>query len=220
MGAQPDADSGARVSVRPAGPGDLDGVVRVHRAAFPGFYMTLLGPRFLRLYYALVLRHAGGILLVAEGGDGGAEGFVAGFADPPGFYRLLRRNRARVALAVLPALLRSPRLVRRLATNAGRVDDSARGGEATSCELSSIGVAPGASGGGVGRALVAAFLRAAGERGAGEVFLTTDARENERVNRFYQECGFRLDRVSEPVAGRPMNVFVASPSHSAQAAAL
>jgi ribosomal protein S18 acetylase RimI-like enzyme len=201
--------------VRPAARGDLPDVVRVHQAAFPGFYMTRLGPPFLRLYYRLVMDYAGGILLVAERA-GRVSGFVSGFARPAGFYRLLRKNRPRVALSVLPALLRSPGLAKRLVTNAGRVEDSAREEDGGACELSSIGVMPGTRG--LGSALVAAFVADAQARGAREVYLTTDALDNDRVNEFYRRCGFRLERVTEPVAGRPMNLYAVSLPTPAQAA--
>jgi len=44
----------------------------------------------------------------------------------------------------------------------------------------------------VGQTLVKAFVDEAATRGCKCVYLTTDQAENERVNRFYEKCGFRL----------------------------
>ena len=51
--------------VRIASADDVADIVRIHREAFPGFFLTSLGPRFLELMYREYMRHPCGIVLVA-----------------------------------------------------------------------------------------------------------------------------------------------------------
>ena len=83
--------AGSRL-VRQATPGDLPGIVNIHRKAFSQFFLTKLGSEFLSSYYDLVLHYRAGIMLVSEG-PGGLEGLVCGFVDPAEFYRLMWRSR-------------------------------------------------------------------------------------------------------------------------------
>ena len=96
------------------GAADVARVVELHLAAFPGFFLSFLGPRFLRLFYAEAVA-VGGICLVVEA-RGGVAGFVAGSDRPGGFYgALLRRRALAFALAAAPALLRRPSSALRVA---------------------------------------------------------------------------------------------------------
>jgi ribosomal protein S18 acetylase RimI-like enzyme len=193
--------------VRLATPMDLPEIVRVHQAAFPGFFLTQLGPTFLREYYRTVCDFEDGIALLACTKSGVAEGFVAGFVRPAAFYQLLRSRRVRLGVAAMPALLRRPTLLPRLLRNGRRAADSSRGPQADrESELASIGVAPTGQGKGIGRALVAAFIEHSRARGADRVSLTTDVRDNESVNRFYQTLGFHVAGV-ETVGERLMNRY-------------
>lgn len=193
--------------VRPATKPDLADIVRIHAAAFPGFFLTQLGPAFLREYYRTVCDFEHGIALVACSKDGATEGFVAGFIGPAAFYQLLRSRRVRLGLCAAPAILRRPALLPRLLRNGRRAADSSQGSPANrESELASIGVAPTGQGKGIGRALVAAFIEHSRAGGAECVSLTTDARENETVNRFYQSLGFQVAAV-ETVGERLMNRY-------------
>lgn len=194
---------------RRAGPRDIPGVVAVHQAGFQGFFLTQLGPAFLRQYYAAVLDHPGGILGVVQEESGEVTGFVAGFLDPPEFYRLLRSRRVRLGLAVLPALLRSPGRLRRVLGNMRRTGDAARAPDDArlDCELASITVSPSHARRGYGGDLVRFLLAEAAARGARRVHLTTDAQGNEKVNRFYAELDFTLDGTVQH-GDRLMNRYV------------
>ncbi len=168
-------------------PEDLAGIVDVHVRAFPGFFLTLAGRRFVSEYYRAIAEYTGGILLVARSGDSIA-GFVSGFADPPGFYAFYRARRRRLAAVLALAVLRRPSLLPRVINNVRRVSAVEAG--ADEAELSSIGVDPAAGGRGTGQALVNGFIREAAGRGCPTVFLTTDEAENERVIAFYERLGF------------------------------
>jgi GNAT superfamily N-acetyltransferase len=184
---------------------ELDRVVELHLRAFPGFFLTVLGPRFLRCLYAGIRDHSTGIVLCCFGGNG-MLGFVAGTVQPGNFYRhLLLRRWWQFGLAALWPVLRRPAILPRL-LNAFR-----KPGEATehegSAELMSIAVDPSAQGLGVGRFLVSGFFCECRRRGIERVELTTDANKNESVNQFYERAGFRKKRSFTTPQGRLMNQY-------------
>jgi ribosomal protein S18 acetylase RimI-like enzyme len=186
-------------------PQDLREVVAVHLRSFPGFFLSQLGPRFLLSLYQELLRDPTGIALVCKQ-DPRVLGFVAGTAEPRGFYkRLLVRRWLRFALASVVPVLRNPIIVPRL-LNAFRKakeepDDEGR------ALLMSIAVDLEAQAGGIGAALVEGFLAECQRRGLSSVHLTTDKCENDRVNRFYSRLGFTISRVITTPQGRVMNDY-------------
>jgi ribosomal protein S18 acetylase RimI-like enzyme len=186
--------------------GDVARVVEIHLAAFPGFFLSFLGRRFLRLYYRGVLAAPEGIAFVCDAAPGRPAGFVAGTSDPRGFYgRLLRRDGIRFAAASMGALCRRPGAAFRLLRALRHPGENPAGPEIGG--LFSIGVLPELQGTGAGRRLVAAFLAEAARRGCREVFLTTDRERNDAVNAFYLGLGFRLARRYETPEGRAMNEY-------------
>jgi len=204
------ATDDGEIRIRQATTADIASIARVHTEAFPGFFLTRLGPPFLRSYYRTVLQFDGGQLYVAEN-DRRIVGFVAGFVDPARFYAALKQSPWRFAVPLALGLARRPWLAGRIAA---RICDAAARGRRTSgavatvgrVELSSLAVRPTAQGKGIGRRLVNAFLEAARRAPASVVSLTTDAKDNDDVNAFYQRAGFQLaSRRSS--ASRPMNEY-------------
>ena len=196
--------------VREARSHDLSAIVRVHQAAFPGFLMTMLGPAFLRRYYQTVLDYPGNVFLVAVDSQAAVLGFVAGFCRPADFYRLFRKRKRGVMLAAALHVAIRPILWGRVIENMRRVETKSREGsmnDAVSVELASIGVVPRSGRRGVGKSLVNEFLARSVEHSASVVDLTTDAAENESVNRFYQDVGFALTGTSHRSGGRRMNHY-------------
>jgi ribosomal protein S18 acetylase RimI-like enzyme len=211
--AAPNSRGGKRAGmrVRLAEPSDLTSVADVHTSAFHGFFLAEMGRPFLVAYYRAVLNYGHGILLVAEGNEG-INGFVSGFLDPVGFYQFMSRAKWRFVVPACLGVLRNPGLLRRLFRRTRRVMstcEEARDRTGISCELSSVAVRPKHAGRGLGRLLVAEFLEAAASQGAECVFLTTDARQNEKVNDFYRNLGFELTRTFDADGQRPMNEYVA-----------
>lgn len=195
-----------QASIRAAESRDLDAITQVHVQSFPGFFLSALGSRFLRLLYEEILASADGVLVVADDG-GGVVGFAAGTLEQRGFYRaLLRRRMIGFALAALPAALRRPVIIPRLVRALRRPAESATA-SAAAC-LMSLAVAPSVSGQGHGARLVAAFCEQLRSRGAGEVCLTTDAEGNDAVNRFYERQGFRVARRFTTPEGRMLNEYL------------
>jgi len=188
---------------------DLPAIVRTHQAAFERFFLTQLGPAFLRGYYETVLEYQHGIVLVAVK-DESVAGFVAGFIDPPGFYSLLRKKRLRMGLAALPWLIMHPaNLVRALWNYRLMLDGLRKTGPnvVQVAELSSIAVRPDGQDVGTGKQLLGAFVDAARGSGAARVTLTTDAAGNDAANQFYGRAGFTLERVVRRPYGRILNEY-------------
>lgn len=198
-------------TVRSATSADVPMVVDTHLRSFEGFFLSSLGPRFLKTFYEGVLDVESGILLVAVR-DGEVIGFVGGSTEQVGFYgELLRTRRAPFIRAAAGAALRHPATIRRLVRARRRAsgDDQTPAGPC----LMTLGVLPRAEGRGAGRQLVAAFERELRQRGANRVALTTDAVDNDRTNRFYTGLGFVLSRVIVTPEGRHLNEYTKAISH-------
>lgn len=72
-------------TIRTAAKSDVSAIVSCHLNAFPGFFLSAMGPRFLRKYYGFYSDYDKGIVLVAEY-EGQLLGFIAGFQDPASYY--------------------------------------------------------------------------------------------------------------------------------------
>jgi glycosyltransferase involved in cell wall biosynthesis/ribosomal protein S18 acetylase RimI-like enzyme len=199
--------TGRTDAVRLASAGDLSEIVSIHQRAFSDFFLTRLGPKFLRRYYELVLDYGAGIVLARER-DGALEGFVCGFMNPPEFYRLMWRNKRMFMLPALFAVLRKPSLTSKMLSGIHRLQTSAAQAQPVTCELSSIAVMPEVSGNGVGKSLVRAFLAQSWGMQAECVSLTTDADDNDAANRLYRETGFSVVRRFLQHKGRWMNEYL------------
>jgi ribosomal protein S18 acetylase RimI-like enzyme len=197
------------VSIREANAADLAQIVSVHERCFPGFLMTMLGRTFLGAYYKTSFDYAGTVALVAlEEGD--TVGFVVGYVAPQEFYALLRRRRWRLASSAIRAVMCSPSLLPRVFGNMQRMSRAAKPSSTSrlGTELAAIGVIPEASGKGLGKALVCAFVQRASALKAEYVNLTTDAEDNDEVNVFYQKLGFTRSKAFLAPAGRLLNEYV------------
>jgi len=188
---------------------DVKDVVDIHLAAFPGFFLSSLGSAYLEFYYTLLLEYDGGLLLGIET-DGPLAGFVAGFRDPARFYALLARSRRRQLIPLLKSVMRRPSLLGRMLYNVRTVGSRADTTDASgpdTCELSSIGLSPEVQGRRAGKALVLEFLETCRRAGVHYVDLTTDAADNEPVNRFYLDLGFTLEDTCAAGGDRLMNAY-------------
>lgn len=180
------------LSIRVTKNGDLSHLCSLHKESFPNFFLTSLGPRFLRLLYAGFANEPKGVCIVAEE-DGVIVGVAAGTTAPEMFFgRLLRRQGWRFALAAIPGLLRNPGFVARKCFGAVFYRGEQPTGLANAGLLSSLAVAPACGGQGIGQQLVHAFAEEARRQGCSAIYLTTDETDNDRVNRFYAKCGFVL----------------------------
>lgn len=192
--------------IRRMGSSDVPSVVQVHLESFYGFFLTFLGPSFLRELYAATLADPSGIGFVAEK-EQGIYGFVAGTSQPAGFYQhLLRQRWWRFGVAAIPAILKNPLIVPRLLRAFRKPQESAS--QPDTGTLMSIAITPEAQGQGVGQALVETFLEEARRRGLKHVNLTTDRDNNDPGNHFYRKLGFRCSMSFITPEGRSMNEYM------------
>jgi ribosomal protein S18 acetylase RimI-like enzyme len=199
-------DGSTGLILRSIRPSDIPKVVEIHMQAFPGFFLSFLGPAFLSLLYQGILCDPGGVAIAAYADDQEIIGFVAGVTDQSGFYgRLISSRKWSFAKASLGALLARPLIAPRL-IRALRRPKEAAGSSASAC-LMSIAVRPMGEGRGIGRLLVEQFCSQVACRGATAVILTTDRYDNDRVNSFYQRLGFHVLRSFVTPEGRGMNEY-------------
>ena len=195
----------ASVQVRRMLPEDVESVVHIHTESFPGFFLSSLGPGFLRLVYEAVLSDTNGIAVVAERQDS-IIGFACGSSAPQGFYRrLFKRQWWKFGWAAMRAVVCRPSMIRHLLgavrTRVVPRDDS------PAAELMSVATAPHAQRQGIGEVLVIRFLSEARRSGAARVTLTTDRHANQPVNSFYRRLGFTLAASFVTNTGREMNLY-------------
>lgn len=180
------------MKIENAGPSDISEIARLHCHAFPGFFLTSMGPPFLEELYLGFLEGAEGLLLVARD-ERGIIGFVAGTTAPEAFFAELRRRRGVFfGIKALPAVICNPLPVFRKLFYALRYRGEAPAARHSTALLSSIGVAAAVKGTGVAGRLVAAFEEEAHKQGCRAVYLTTDVHGNDRVNAFYVKHNYRI----------------------------
>jgi ribosomal protein S18 acetylase RimI-like enzyme len=199
----------AAIALRPAVAADVPEMVKIHRNAFEGFFLTKLGPKFLRELYTAFLSSADAVDWVATDG-GTVVGFVVGTCRPKGFFkRLLFRRGARFLLYATEAFVRNPWQVgRRLAAAVVYRGDFPAEVAGTGALLSSIAVDPGHKCRGIGKLLVEAFAADAFVRGAQFIYLITDQVNNDSVHNFYRQTGFLSESTLIKPGGRMMTRYV------------
>lgn len=193
--------------LRPMILADVPAVVDVHLRAFPGFFLSFLGPRFLREFYRSFLRDPRGVAFVAEEtGTNRILGVAAGPISPDGFFRslLVRRWWAFLVASAGP-LVRNPGIVPRLARAVSYRGEPPAGPKRAL--LSTIAVAPELRRRGIGLSLIGAWSDAVRTRGAQGCYLTTDAVSNDPVNRFYERAGWTRAHTLETPEGRRMILY-------------
>lgn len=189
---------------------DIQSIVAIHREMFPGFLMTLMGPAFLTGYYQAILDCPVGLLFVVQDESGKVIGFVSGFTSPREFYGFFRKRKFLLALSSLSYVALRPVLWPRILENfstVNRVADSGTSSLDHAAELSSIAVMSTVEGKGCGKMLVERFITTCSQVGVSSVILTTDAENNDRVNRFYQKIGFSKFATFERAQGRLMHAY-------------
>jgi len=194
------------VTLGPLTPADVRPLAQLHRAAFPGFFLSTLGEPFLVQFYLGFLADDSAVSIVARGADGSVQGAVVGTIQPAGFFGRLVKNRwPGLILASVRAVVSNPKAAPRLLRTV-RYRGETRAG-APGALLSSICVDPSEQGAGVGRRLIDAWTREVASRGVDTAFLTTDADNNDAVNHFYQAQGWALSDSYATREGRSMNCY-------------
>jgi colanic acid biosynthesis glycosyl transferase WcaI len=186
----------------------LGQIVDVHVKAFPSFFLTFLGPGFLKEFYRSFIQDPAGIGFVAmDSNTYTVLGAIVGPFVPDGYFkRLLKKRWYAFCLASIAAVLKKPAIVKRLFRAVFYRGEAPSG--PPRALLSSIAVSPQAQGQGVGQALVKRWVQEVERRGGTGCFLTTDAENNESVNRFYQRLGWKIESAHTTPEGRKMNRYI------------
>lgn len=196
----------AGMTVRPLELADVRSAARLHAEAFPGFFLSALGPAFLREFYRGFVTDAAAVTVVALDGVGNIVGVVVGSTQPGGFFkRLVRKQFLGFIVASVLAVVRHPRSLPRLLKAVlyrGDVPVDVSG-----ALLSSICVSPNAQNAGVGSVLIHAWTDALRERGLTRAYLTTDRVDNDAANQFYVRAGWVCQAEYTTREGREMNCY-------------
>jgi len=189
---------------------DLATIYEIHKRAFPGFFLTALGPVFLKGYYRAMLLKKDTIFLVERADE--IIGFACGLEDAASFnFKYMKKNIKQLAFSVCLAVTQRPSILFRVFT---RPQDARKQPHRLGMiHLLSIAVDPKASGHGTGSRLLEAFKTEALKRSFSEVYLTTDANGNEKANAFYLKNGFRKINSHSSGNGRLMNEYICSLNH-------
>jgi len=186
--------------------GDVEKVADIHLRSFPGFFLSFLGPSFLKQFYSIMVESRYGIALVICHRSE-AVGFACGSDYISGFYRdLIKKRWLKLSLASVPAIMRKPSAALRL-LRATITKPKAGAAKKAVGELSSIAVHPDWEAKGLGRALLTGFMEKMKSRGSTELILATDRDNNDRVNAFYVQSGFALTGTYKTPEGRWINEY-------------
>jgi ribosomal protein S18 acetylase RimI-like enzyme len=193
---------------------DLNEVVMIHGRAFPDFFLTSLGKRFLYELYKNFVLNKYSICKVAKKGKI-IQGFAIGSMNPVLLFRkMLFKKGFLLLLFASKALINNPKVVFIKLFYALKYRGEAPPGFSNPTLLSSIGVDPECETKGIGSLLVESFCNEAYSKGADVVYLTTDKYLNDRVNSFYLKNGFQLEAVIEKPDGREMNRYIKLPDET------
>ncbi len=179
----------------------------IHCRQIPWGLLSQMGPEFVAIFYAALIRSVLGFAFVAEDDDE-IIGFASGVMHWRKFYREFLRHHALQAARVLMLGIRRGRWSRLLETTR-----YAASKELPPAELVSIAVEPTARASGIGAELVDCILQEFAARRAQWVRVTAgDA--NSAANRLYAKMGFRLHSRVEIHPGESAAIYVISPQEA------
>lgn len=170
---------------------DVDSIVAIHEKAFPDFFLTTLGNKFLKLYYKCLCQSKNAVTLCAE-----ENGVLVGFATSSylshGFNTLLiKNNLCKFGLMTMQLLLTNPKAVLRLAKNLEKkTDENIVDDKGDYAELYSIAVLPKYQGMGIGKSLLMAIEKDVIKHNR-TISLTTDYYNNDKTIGFYHSLGYK-----------------------------
>lgn len=77
----------------------------------PGGFMFRLGLPFLKIYYKLLINEKKSIILIADDDEGHLLGFTSGTMAAEDHLENLKKNRFRIGISILPAIIKSPKIL-------------------------------------------------------------------------------------------------------------
>lgn len=180
------------IEVKSIPPNEIDEVVRIHQAAFEGFFLTDLGPDFLRLYYSSLAASKSGILKGCYE-DGQLLAFSASALHAAGFNKkLVRENFSKFFIFGIKFLIKDFRILVRLLKNFSKKSNNTHSDTGNYAELLSIGVDTNQQGKGLGKSLLVQLEEDVKAKGVFTLSLTTDFHNNDKVVGFYKTMGYEV----------------------------
>lgn len=179
------------ITIRKATINDVEAIVKIHEQAFPNFFLTTLGKRFLCLYYKCMCNCDDAVTLCAEE-EGALKGFATSSYYSHGFNtKLIKKNLFKFGLMGVELMFTKPKAILRLVKN---LDKKAEGNAVADngeyAELYSIAVMPGNQGSGIGKKLLIATEEDVAKHNS-KISLTTDYYNNEKTIGFYHSLGYQ-----------------------------
>ena len=183
----------------------VDTIAKLHKKAFPSFFLTQLGLGFLKtLYLGYLENPESGIIVAEEKGE--IVGFIAYSKDYPGFFKgLIKKHLFKFGICSVKAVIRHPSFAKKLLSAFGKSESVEK--REKYVELASICVDPDSEGKGIGTKMIDTLKEMVDFKEYEFINLETDAVGNEKVNRFYLKNGFKLEREYTTAEGRRMNEY-------------
>lgn len=198
------------IVVRDATISDVNAIADLHLLAFPGYFLSHLGRRFLRLFYAFFLVNEVSHCIVAVDDDK-VIGLVAGTLDGTQHYTTFyRRKFVQIAITVGARFLQDPVVRREIVRRAGHLRFAAaallrpgpqppavpeKESDQTPARLLSIAVHPDYRGKGVAERLTGLLISRVCRDGVSRVGLTVKS-DNTRAIAFYKKDGWIVERAT------------------------
>ncbi len=191
--------------IRDATKQDVEQIVNVHMMAFDGFFLTMLGPSFLRKMYLAFVCENYGLMRVATKNGQDVIGFAAGTLAPDRYFTTLRKKKwFSFLVAAIPGGFKHPIPVLRKLYYAMLYKGNKPDELQLAALLSSIAVLPEMSGKSVGKALLKDFEQQVKLANIENLYLTTDKHNNDLVVNFYTKAGYRIESKFTQPDGRQM----------------
>ena len=174
---------------------DLNEIIDVHMTSFGGFFLTKLGPLFLRELYGCFIYKESGIMRVVTDEEGKVVGFSAGTTTPEKFFFELKKEKGiNFFLCSIPGLLKNPALVIKKIWGAVFYNGDTTTSLESSALLSSIAVKPEMSGQSIGKKLIVDFESQIIKKSmCRNIYLITDKYGNNKVISFYKNLNYQVE---------------------------
>ena len=197
------------MEIRKAEQSDIESIVKIHSDAFKDFFLTSLGPDFLRFYYICFVNSNETVTMCAVE-DGKILGFAASTKVCKGFNsRLIKSNLVNFGMLSIKLLFTSPQSLIRLFKNLTKKSETVEDNE-NYAELYSIAISQDAQSKGVGKQLLTASEKIMKDEGVERVSLTTDYYNNEAAVGFYLSMGYETLYEFMTYPNRKMYRFIKS----------
>jgi len=169
---------------------DIEKIVEIHNAAFENFFLTELGPSFLKTYYRSVFFSNDGVFLKAVSAENKILGFCAATKLSAGFnFRIIKNNFYAFLFHGIKMFFSNPKKLLHIMKNFKKTNVSVND-DKQYAELLSIATLPQYQGAGIGKKLLCELEHYVDKETI--ISLTTDSENNNKAINFYKRCGYEI----------------------------